>query len=48
MALSKDDKKEILELRGRLYSHRKIADRTGHSETTVRMVINEATGQVIA
>ncbi len=48
MALSKDDKKEILELRGRLYSHRKIADRTEHSETTVRMVINEAMCKVIA
>lgn len=48
MALSEDDKKEILELRGRSYSHRKIADRTSHSETTVRTVINEATAKVIA
>jgi len=47
MALSKDEKKEILELRGRLYSHRKIADRTSRSENTVRKVIKEASEQVI-
>lgn len=48
MALSKDDKEEIIELRGRGYSYRKIADRTGHSDTTVRAVVNEATEQVVA
>jgi hypothetical protein len=48
MALSKDDKEEIIELRGRGYSYRKIADRTGHCENTARAVVNEATEQVVA
>jgi len=45
--LTKDDKKQILELRTRGYSHRKIATITDHSENTVRDVIKEAEEQVI-
>jgi transposase len=47
MTLSSDDEKEILELRGRRYSHRKIVDRTGHSESTVRKYIDKAKKAVI-
>ncbi len=47
MALTDDEKKEILEPYGRGYSHRRIADRTGHSETTIRNVINEACREVV-
>lgn len=47
MALTDDEKKEILELYGRGYSHRRIADRTDHSETTIRNVINEACREVV-
>ena len=32
---------------GRRYSHRRIADKTGHSETTVRNVINDACREVV-
>lgn len=44
--LTDDEKKEILELYGRGYSHRKISDRTGHSETTIRNVIDKARREV--
>ena len=47
MALTDDEKKEILRLRGSQYSHGKIADKTSHSETTIRKVINGAKGRVI-
>ncbi len=47
MALTFDEKKEILELYGRGYSQGKIADRTGHSPTTIRNVINEAAEEVV-
>lgn len=46
MALTHDEKKEILEWRGKQYSLVKTADKTGHSETTVRKVIREAETQV--
>jgi len=42
MALTHDENKEILELRGRGYSLRKISDKTGHSENTIRGVIAES------
>ena len=48
MALTSDEKKGILELRGRFYSYRKIAHETGHSETTVRKVIGEAEERVVS
>ena len=47
MSLTDDEKKEVLEPCGRGYSHRRIADRTGHSETTIRNVINEACTEVV-
>ena len=47
MALTDDEKIEILELYGRGYSHRRIADKTNHSETTIRNVIKEAWRAVI-
>ena len=46
MALTVDETKEILELRGRSYSYRKIAEKTGHSENTVRKVIVQAEERV--
>ena len=46
MALTFDEKKEILELYGREYSQGKIGDKTGHSPTTIRKVINEAAEEV--
>jgi|GEM_PF-4097000 len=48
MALTSDEKKRILELRAGLYSYKKIADQTGHSETTVGKVITEATERVVS
>jgi len=47
MALTFDEKKEILELYGRGYSQGKIRDRTGHSPTTIRKVIDEAAEEVV-
>ena len=41
MALTFDDKKQILALKSQNYSDRKIASKTGHSETTIRKVIEE-------
>ncbi len=46
MALTFGDKKQILTLKGQNYSDRKIAGKTGHSETTVRKVIEEARGKI--
>ena len=46
MALTVGDKKEILVLKGQNYSDRKIATKTGHSETTIRKVIEEARGKI--
>lgn len=46
MALTNDDKNEILEQYGKGYSHRKIADKTGHSETTIRKEIKIARQRV--
>jgi len=48
MALTFDDKKQILALKSQNYSDRKIAIKTGHSETTVRKVIKEAQGKIAA
>jgi predicted transcriptional regulator/lambda repressor-like predicted transcriptional regulator len=45
MALTVDETKEILELRARSYSYRKIADKTGHSENTIRKVLMQAVEQ---
>ena len=47
MALTFSDKKQILTLKGQNYSDRKIASKTGHSETTVRKVIEEARGKIV-
>ena len=47
MALTFGDKKQILTLKGQNYSDRKIASKTGHSETTVRKVIEEARGKIV-
>ena len=47
MELTDDEKKEILALYGRGYSHRRIANKTEHSETTIRNVINEAWREVV-
>jgi hypothetical protein len=47
MALTHDEIREILELRAKGYSHRKIADKTSHSDATVGKVIREVTRQVI-
>lgn len=47
MALTNDDKREILELYGRGYSGRKIATKTGHSEVTVYKVIRLAKERII-
>lgn len=46
MALTSNDKKEILALKGQNYSDRKIASKTGHSETTIRKVMKEARGKI--
>jgi hypothetical protein len=48
MALTFDDKKQILGLKGQNYSDRKIASKTGHSETTVRKVIDEAREKILS
>lgn len=48
MALTFGDKKQILTLKGQNYSDRKIASKTGHSETTVRKVIEEARGKIVS
>ena len=47
MALPFGDKKQILALKGQNYSDRKIASKTGHSETTIRKVIGEARGKIL-
>lgn len=47
MALTQDDKSEILKLVASGYSRRKIADKRGHSETTIRDVIRKAEAQIL-
>ena len=47
MALTSNDKKQIVALKGQNYSDRKIASKTGHSETTIRKVIEEARGKIV-
>lgn len=47
MALTFSDKKDILALKGQNYSDRKIASKTGHSETTIHKVIEEARGKIV-
>ncbi len=46
MALTNDEINEILELYGRGYSGRKIAEKTGHSDVTVYSYIHQAKEQV--
>lgn len=46
MALTSNDKRQILALKGEGYSDRKIASKTGHSETTIRKVIKEVRGKI--
>lgn len=47
MALTDDEKKSILELKGRSFSERKIADRSKHAEASIRKVIRQAAERVI-
>lgn len=47
MALTEEDKNEILELAGKGYSYRKITGKTGHGEKTVGKVVKKARREVI-